>query len=67
MEPWHADHPEYDGPDDPREIADNLSPAARQTLISEAVTEYRNADDWQRRRQVFLRRLDWAEGIWFGQ
>lgn len=55
--------------DDPvevvQEIADQLSPQARQSLVDEAKRVYRDAEDWTLRRSRFLRRLDSLERVWF--
>ncbi len=55
--------------DDPsevvQEIADQLSPQARQELIAEAAERYRQ-DNWQERRRRFLTKLDLFERVWFG-
>lgn len=54
-----------DAKPNPLEIADHLSPEARQALIGEAVARYK-VDNWQRRRDDFIRRLNFFERVWFG-
>jgi hypothetical protein len=69
MAEWETEHfPEEDftvAPVIPSEIADQLSPQARQSLVDEAKRVYRDAEDWTLRRSRFLRRLDSLERVWF--
>jgi len=65
-EDWYSEHPEYeDAPVNPVEIADNLSPDARASLIAEAIDQYW-AGDWELRAATFFHDLSVNERKWFG-
>ena len=53
MEPWRADHPEYDGPPERQEIADVIDPDVKAKLLAEA-TAIAVEEAWQERRIAFI-------------
>jgi len=64
-EDWYSEHPEYeDAPVNPVEIADQLSPDARASLIAEAIDHYWGG--WPNRRVWFIGDSDRQEAEWFG-
>lgn len=63
---FHADHPEYDSPDDPKELADLVPSSVLKILVAEAVEAYRTDENWPERRKRFLMKLDLFEHVWFG-
>ena len=50
----------------PIEIADQLTPEAKDALIAEALAQF-EPEDWQQRRSWFLRDLDTHERAWFDE
>lgn len=61
---WYADHPEYDGPDDPKELADIVPADELKKRILEA-TAADQTSIWSFRRDKFIRWLNTWERIWF--